>query len=131
MTENAKQLYNQREARILDATALKEPDRVPIVPLFAYFNCYFSGITPREAFTVPEKAFGAWRKTVHHFQPDATYNLNAAVSATDEVLAGLDFKAMKWGWTGESCFFGRYEYFPSNSSIYPSFYFWPFLYLHR
>ncbi len=102
MSENAKQLYNEREARILDATALKEPDRVPIVPLFAFFNCYFSGITPREAFTVPEKTFGAWRKTIHHFQPDATYNLNGAVSATDEVLAGLDFKAMKWPGHGVS-----------------------------
>jgi hypothetical protein len=96
MTENARQLYNQREARILDATALKEPDRIPIVPLFAFFNCYFTGTTPREAFTVPEKALDAWRRTVHHFQPDATYNLNSAISATDKVLAGLDFKAIKW-----------------------------------
>jgi hypothetical protein len=96
MKENALQLYNQREARILDAIALKEPDRVPIVPLFAFFNCYFAGITPREAFTVPVKAMDAWRKTVHHFKPDATYNLNGAISAIDEVLSGLDFKAMKW-----------------------------------
>ena len=96
MTENAMQLYQEREARILDAVALKEPDRVPIVPLFSFFNCYFAGITPKEAFTVPEKAVGAWRKTIYHFQPDATYNVNGAITATDEVLTALDFKAMKW-----------------------------------
>lgn len=96
MTENALQCYHQREGRISDATALREPDRVPIVPLFSFFNCYFSGITPREAFTDPEKAKEAWRKTVYHFQPDATYHLNGAIGATDEVLSGLDFKPMKW-----------------------------------
>lgn len=46
MDVTPQQLYEEREKRILDAIALKEPDRVPVVPLFAFFNCYYSGITP-------------------------------------------------------------------------------------
>lgn len=88
--------YDQREKRILDAIALKEPDRVPIAPLFAFFNCYFSGISPREAYEDPEKAVAAWRQTIQHFRPDASYSVNFTIYAMDEVLSGLDFQAMKW-----------------------------------
>ena len=55
MEKTNPQKYQEREKRLLDAIALKEPDRVPIVPLFAFFNCYYSGISPREAYTVPKK----------------------------------------------------------------------------
>jgi len=89
-------IFNQREQRILDAISLKEPDQIPIVPLFAFYNCYFSGISPREAYTDPLKAVDAWRKTILHFQPDATYSVNFTITAMDEVLSGLDFKAIKW-----------------------------------
>ena len=88
--------FERRERRILDAIALKEPDRVPIVPLFAFFNCYYSGVSPREAYEDPGKALEAWRKTIYDFRPDATYSVNFTIYAMDEVLSGLDFKAMKW-----------------------------------
>ncbi|KIX11145.1 uroporphyrinogen decarboxylase family protein [Dethiosulfatarculus sandiegensis] len=88
--------YQEREKRLLDAIALKEPDRVPLVPLFAFYNCYFTGITPRQAYEEPEMALEAWRRTIKHFQPDATYSVNFTVYAPDQVLSGLDFKAMKW-----------------------------------
>lgn len=118
MTDDAQKLYSEREARILDAVALKEPDRIPMVPLFAFFNCYFAGVTPREAFCEPEKALHAWRTTVHHFKPDATYNINGAVSATDDVLTCLDFKAMKWPGHGvpddQSFQFVEAEYMKAN-----------------
>ena len=96
MDSDNQKKYQRREKRILDAIALREPDRVPIVPLFAFFNCYFSGISPREAYQDPHKAVAAWRKTIQHFQPDATYSVNFTIYAMDEVLSGLDFKAMKW-----------------------------------
>lgn len=89
-------LFEKREKRILDAVTLKEPDQIPIVPLFAFYNCYFSGISPRQAYTDPLKAVEAWRKTTQHFQPDATYSVNFTITAMDEVLSGLDFKAVKW-----------------------------------
>ena len=95
--ENKNQtLFKEREKRILDCITLKEPDRVPIVPLFAFFNCYFSDISPRVAYTEPQKAIEAWRKTINHFQPDATYSVNFTVYSMDNVLSALDFKAMKW-----------------------------------
>ena len=96
MEKTNPQKYEEREKRLLDAIALKEPDRVPIVPLFAFFNCYYSGISPREAYTVPEKAVEAWRKTIYDFSPDATYSVNFTIYSMDEVLSDLDFKAMKW-----------------------------------
>ena len=96
MENNNQMLYQEREKRILDCIALKEPDRVPVVPLFAFFNCYFSGISPRVAYTEPEMAIEAWRKTINHFQPDATYSVNFTVYSMDNVLSALDFKAMKW-----------------------------------
>ena len=89
-------IYKARENRILDAIALREPDRVPVVPLFAFFNCYYAGITPRQAYEDPEKALSAWRKTILDFEPDATYSVNFTVYAMSDVLSGLDFKAMKW-----------------------------------
>ncbi len=96
MAGDEQKQYERREQRILDAIALKEPDRIPIVPLFAFFNCYYSGISPRQAYENPDKALEAWRKTIYDFQPDATYSVNFTIYAMDEVLSGLDFKAMKW-----------------------------------
>lgn len=96
MKDEARALYEKREKRILDCISLKEPDRIPVVPLFAFFNCYFAGVSPRLAYTDPEKAIEAWRKTIHHFRPDATYSVNFTVYALDNVLSALDFKAMKW-----------------------------------
>ena len=90
------ELYEEREKRIADAICLREPDRVPVVPLFAFFNCYYTGTTPAEAYKDPDKAIGAWRKTILDFEPDATYHVNFTVYAMDEVLSRLDFKAMKW-----------------------------------
>lgn len=55
MDKTSRQLYEEREKRILDAIALKEPDRIPVVPLFAFFNCYYTCITPGEAYRDPEK----------------------------------------------------------------------------
>ena len=72
MNATSEQLYEEREKRILDAIGLREPHRVPVVPLFAFFNCYYSGITPAEAYKDPDKAIGAWRKTILDFEPDAT-----------------------------------------------------------
>ncbi len=102
MNATSEQLYEEREKRIVDAIGLREPDRVPVVPLFAFFNCYYSGITPAEAYKDPDKAIGAWRKTILDFEPDATYSVNFTVYAMDEVLSALDFKALKWPGHGVS-----------------------------
>lgn len=96
MSQDNQQKYQEREKRILDAIALKEPDRVPVVPLFAFYNCYYSGISPRQAYEDPQQAVEAWRRTIQHFEPDATYSVNFTIYAPSPVLAGLDFLAMKW-----------------------------------
>lgn len=96
MKDETQALYDEREKRILDCISLKEPDRIPIVPLFGFFNCYFSGISPRLAYTDPQKAIQAWRTTINHFQPDATYSVNFTITAQDDVYSALDFLALKW-----------------------------------
>ncbi len=96
MATDHQQEYQAREKRLQDAIALREPDQVPVVPLFAFFNCYFSGISPRQAYEDPAMAVEAWRRTIHHFQPDATYSVSFTIYAPSQVLAGLDFLAMKW-----------------------------------
>ena len=59
MESNNQQKYQEREKRLLDAIALKEPDRVPIVPLFAFFNCYYAGNIAQRSVRQPRKSPGS------------------------------------------------------------------------
>ena len=43
MTETAAELYQQREKRVLDAIALRVPDRVPLLVFFAFFRPGIAG----------------------------------------------------------------------------------------
>jgi hypothetical protein len=96
MKPDNQQRYRVREKRLLDAIALKEPDRVPIVPLFGFFSCYYSGTTLREAYESPEKALAAWRNTIYAFEPDATYHVNFTNPAMCKVLDGLSHYATQY-----------------------------------
>ena len=42
-------LLQERERRINDAIALREPDRVPVMCIFGFFPARFAGITFEEA----------------------------------------------------------------------------------
>ena len=39
------ELYAEREKRVLDAIALKKPDRVPIMVMFGFFPARYLGMT--------------------------------------------------------------------------------------
>ena len=43
--QDVKLEYQKREARVRDAVALKEPDRVPIIPVMEAFPIYYGGKT--------------------------------------------------------------------------------------
>ena len=70
MAKTAKELYRERENRVLDAIALRKPDRVPIAVLFGFFPAKCAGVTAQEAMYDPEKLFDAQMKTLLEFQPD-------------------------------------------------------------
>ncbi|MFX0070422.1 MAG: hypothetical protein ACFFAO_04955 [Candidatus Hermodarchaeota archaeon] len=44
-----KELYKERNQRVMDSIALKEPDRVPLTPLFHFYPMIQKGMTPKEA----------------------------------------------------------------------------------
>ncbi len=54
--DNPRQLYKERNQRVFDAIALKEPDRVPLTPLSHFFPMIQKGMTIREAMYDVEKS---------------------------------------------------------------------------
>jgi hypothetical protein len=64
-------LITEREKRVTDAIALKVPDRVPMIPSFAYFpSRYVPGVTCEDAFFNPSKWYAACKKIAIDFEPD-------------------------------------------------------------
>lgn len=66
------QLYEEREKRIMDAIALKEPDRVPVIIGGGYFPIRYAGLSPSDLFYRPALYRQAVIKTLLDFEPDAS-----------------------------------------------------------
>jgi len=62
--------YDRRLNRVKDAIALKEPDRVPLIPVMQAFPVYYAGMTVEEAMHDPEKAGEAYDRFFEDFKPD-------------------------------------------------------------
>jgi hypothetical protein len=69
------QLCRERARRLLDATLLKQPDRVPIVVRFGYLLAELEGATRLELYENPTRAQDALLKAALRFQPDAASGL--------------------------------------------------------
>jgi uroporphyrinogen-III decarboxylase len=95
MTETPDKLYQQREKRVLDAIALRVPDRVPVVVFFAFFPARYCGVTVQELMYDPEKLFAAQWKTMVDFAPDMDNN-PFGLRLLGPILETLDFKPLKW-----------------------------------
>ena len=95
MKEDAAELYRQREKRVQDAIALRVPDRVPVLVLFAFFPARYCGMTIRELMYDPEKLFQAQWKTMVDFEPDMDNN-PFGLRYLGPILETLDFKPLKW-----------------------------------
>lgn len=89
------ELYQEREKRVLDAIALRVPDRVPILVLFAFFPAKYCGMTIQELMYDPEKIFQAEWKTMIDFEPDMDNN-PFGIRLLGPLLETLDFKPLKW-----------------------------------
>jgi uroporphyrinogen-III decarboxylase len=95
MKSTAAELYQQREKRVLDAIALRVPDRVPILVFFAFFPAKYCGMTIQELMYDPDKLFEAQWKTMIDFAPDMDNN-PFALRLLGPILETLDFKPLKW-----------------------------------
>lgn len=95
MAKTSEELYGEREKRVLDAIALKVPDRVPIVVLFGFFPAKYAGLTVEEAMYDPEKLFDAQLKALLEFAPDMD-QAPFAIRSLGPTLEALDFRQLKW-----------------------------------
>ena len=103
MAETPQELYREREKRVLDAIALRKPDRVPILVLFGFFPAKYVGMTIKEAMYDPDKLFDAQMKTLLEFKPDMD-QAPFAIRFLGPILEALDFTQLKWpghGLTGD------------------------------
>jgi hypothetical protein len=100
MDKTNEQLRQDREKRIMDAVALKKPDRVPISIPFGYFPARFvNGITPRDAWYDFKKWKDAYFKTALFYQPDTS---GLFFNSSGNVLEEMDNKTMVWPGHGAS-----------------------------
>jgi uroporphyrinogen-III decarboxylase len=95
MNEDAAELYRQRERRINDAIALREPDRVPVMCIFGFFPARFAGITFEDAMYDYDKTMQAWVDAMVEFQPDA-YEDTFPARFLGRIFERLDYRQMRW-----------------------------------
>jgi hypothetical protein len=99
MDKSPEELFAEREKRLNDAVALKEPDRVPVTLMSGFFPVYYSGITCREAMYDIDKLLGAWAKYLEDFQPDTIDN-PITTRFLGNLLDALGNKQLKWAGQG-------------------------------
>ncbi len=95
MSKTAEELYAEREKRVLDAIALKKPDRVPVVALFSFFPAGYSGMTVEEVMYDPDKLWQAYWRAMTEFEPDMDQN-PFALRFLGPILDTLDHTQLKW-----------------------------------
>jgi uroporphyrinogen-III decarboxylase len=93
------ELYQEREKRVLDAIALRKPDRVPILTMFGFFPARYSGMTVQDVMYDPEKLWKANWRTMMEFQPDMDQN-PFGLRFLGPILETLNFRQLKWSGHG-------------------------------
>ncbi|MCL2813395.1 MAG: hypothetical protein FWD23_02215, partial [Oscillospiraceae bacterium] len=68
--ENIARQYQQRAGRVADCVALKEPDRVPFIPVMEAFPVYYGGKTIKECMYDYKKTKTCFDKFFRDFPPD-------------------------------------------------------------
>jgi uroporphyrinogen-III decarboxylase len=96
MNKTPEELYGEREKRIIDAIALKRPDRVPVLPFFGSFASQYAGISLKEEQQDPEKAHEAVFRTTIDFEPDMAIPAHFFGPA----LEALGYRQLKWAGFG-------------------------------
>jgi uroporphyrinogen-III decarboxylase len=90
----AEKAYKGRAQRLIDAMNMKQPDRVPIYPMFGLFAAYYSGMTPYDMMYDYDKLDTAFIKYIVDFQPDAHSGVMIAPPGRAHEI--LDYKLYSW-----------------------------------
>ncbi len=94
-SEEAAFSYAQRQKRIDDAVALRQPDHVPVMYNSAFWHATYAGISFRTAMYDYEATATALKKTVCDLQPDAVVSPFPNV-ALGRVLELAGFRPYQW-----------------------------------
>lgn len=89
------QLYDEREKRVMDTIALKEPDRVPVAFHAGLFPLIYAGLPLSAAFYDPAPYREAVIKTVLEFEPDL-FQIGPNTTVSGVALEALNTKQMRW-----------------------------------
>ncbi len=68
--KTTEQLFAERNQRVVDATLLKQPDRIPVIMGMGYMLAELGNITKQELYENPEKAQEILEMAAQRFQPD-------------------------------------------------------------
>jgi len=98
MTAEIKKRHDEKKQRILDAIALKEPDRVPIAPAPELFPVYNAGYTVAEVVydTTLEKCKKAIVKYLTEFDPDIGSGIGFINAGQGPIMELTGTKTMRW-----------------------------------
>jgi len=88
-------LFEQRQKRINDAVALREPDQIPVMFIFGFFPARFTGISFEDAMYDYDKTMDSWIRTMVEFQPDACDDPFTG-RFWGRIVDGLDYKQLRW-----------------------------------
>ncbi len=86
----AEKEYKARVQRILDAVNMKQPDRVPVIPMVGFFGAYISGLTPYDVMYDYDKLMSSFAKYVLEYKPDG--HLSVTNSPPGKAHDILDYK---------------------------------------
>jgi hypothetical protein len=92
--KSPEKLYEERQKRVLDAAAMRVPDRVPVFGPYQKYPYNFGGITLKQAMNDYDAARAACHKFVDYFQPDVDFGPILAYPA--RAMETLGYKAFKW-----------------------------------
>ncbi len=87
------ELRKKREARITDAIALRDTDRVPVMCSMGYFPARYAGISCSAAYYDFDAWYSAYKKTIPDFPADLIYPQRFTPGTALEILAP---KQIRW-----------------------------------
>ncbi len=98
MPQENKLKYEEKQKRVRDAIALKEPDRVPITPPAELFPILNAGYTVAEVVydTTLEKMKNSVVKYLHDFDPDSGIGLGFVFAGEGPMMELSRPKNMRW-----------------------------------
>lgn len=91
----AQKLYAERERRLDDAIALKQPDRVPISYSSNFYHARYAGISSRTAMYDYEALAAATRRVILDLQPDSV-NSPFGGTALGPTLELVGYRSYQW-----------------------------------